>query len=252
MMAMRSPILRLLAAAVAFIAASGALAAGKVEFTTGAAGDYVIQLSGVGSMTGSYGFRAEGTAAGNNVYYVTHSAAVILERTGEGFDTVESSVSYALQADASVEQLRTNLNYSKSSINLTGNDFAQAIIGNAGSNIIDGKGGADEIWGLNGKDMFVFSSPLGPSNVDRIYDFNVRDDTIRLDDAVFQGLATGGLAAGAFAKGTGAADASDRIIYDPVTGNLYFDPDGIGGIAQTLFATLSSGLKITAADFLVV
>ena len=222
------------------------------SFTTGAAGDYTISLSGVGSMTGTYRFQADGVAAGNDSYFVNHSSAVILERAGAGYDTVLASVSYALEADASIEQLRTSSDRGTAKINLTGNDLAQTIIGNAGNNVIESKGGADALWGLGGKDIFLFGSAAGPANTDHVYDYNVRDDTIWLDDAVFSGLAIGQLASGAFAKGSAAMQSDDRIIYDSSTGNLYFDADGAGGQAQILVATLGTGLKMTAADFIVI
>lgn len=221
-------------------------------FTTGAAGDYVFQLSGVGAMTGAYRFAADGSAPGDDSYIVSHASAVILERSGEGHDTVKASVSYALQVGVSIERLATNSDSGKTSINLTGNEIGQDVVGNAGNNVIDGKSGDDGLWGLAGKDSFLFSSALGGGNVDHIHDFKVRDDTIWLDDAVFAGLGLGALASGAFAKGAAATQADDRIIYDPATGNLFFDPDGNGAAAQTLFATMSSGLKMTAADFLII
>ena len=221
-------------------------------FTTGAAGDHVISLKGVGSMVGSYRFRADGAALGDNVYSVTHSNAVILERAGEGYDTVLASVSYALQSGTSIEMLRTSSDAGNTAINLTGNELAQKIVGNAGDNLIDGKGGPDSIWGLAGKDVFVFSAALGPANVDRINDYSPSDDSIRLDDAVFQGLALGSLPSGAFVRGAAATQADDRIIYDPQTGNLYFDHDGFGGDAQILFATLNAGLKFGVSEFIIV
>jgi len=224
----------------------------SLTFTTGAAGDYTIQLTGVGSMTGTYRFQAEGTAIGNTTYAVSHSSAVILERAKEGTDTVLASVSYTLDAAASIEQLRTNSDSGIASINLTGNTIDQSIIGNAGTNIIDGKGGSDGLWGMGGNDTFFFSTALGPTNVDRIYDFDPTADTIRLDDAIFGGLSLGSLSLGAFALGPIAAQADDRIIYDPTSGKLYFDADGIGGMAQVHFATLNAGLSLTAADFFVV
>jgi Ca2+-binding RTX toxin-like protein len=88
-------------------------------------------------------------------------------------------------------------------------------------------------------------------NVDRIHDFNVPQDTIRLDDAIFQGLSLGGLVSGQLAMGVAATEADDRIIYNPVTGQLFFDPDGAGGTAQIHFATLGLGLNLTSADFFV-
>lgn len=58
--------------------------------------------------------------------------------------------------------------------------------------------------------------------IDLIDDFNVADDTIGLDDAIFSTLALGQLAANAFAvEDFGAADRDDRIIYEPYTGRLY-------------------------------
>ena len=218
-------------------------------FTTGAAGDYSVQLTGVGSMTGTYRFQADGTSAGNSTYYVTRGSAHILERSGEGYDTVLASVSYTLETAASIEVLRTNSDKGVFAINLTGNASAQTIVGNAGNNVLDGKAGADALWGLGGADAFVFSFALGSGNVDRIHDYRVVDDTIRLDDAVFKGLVLGTLSAGAFQTGAGALQADDRIIYDPITGYLYFDPDGLGGTAQIQFATLTAGLAMTSSEF---
>jgi phospholipase/lecithinase/hemolysin len=224
----------------------------SLKFTTGAAGDYIVQLSGVGSMTGTYRLQADGTALGNTTYVVSHSSAIILERAGEGTDAVLTSVSYALQAQSSIEQLRTSSDTGTASINLTGNGIVQSIIGNAGNNIINGKGGSDALWGLGGNDTFVFDTALGSTNVDRIYDFNPATDSIRVDDAFFRGLTLGALSAGAFATGSAATQADDRIIYDSTTGKLYFDPEGAGGAAQVQFATLNVGLGVTSADFFVI
>jgi serralysin len=89
--------------------------------------------------------------------------------------------------------------------------------------------------------------------VDRITDYNVAADTIRIDNAVFSGLSAGALAGSAFVRNStgNAADASDRIIYESDTGKLYFDRDGTGSAAKVHFATLSTGLSLTQADFFV-
>ena len=63
---------------------------------------------------------------------------------------------------------------------------------------------------------------------------------------------TGILAASAFAIGTAAADASDRIIYNPTSGALLYDADGTGARAAVLFATLDPGLMLTNTDFHIV
>src|SRR6185503_5531921 len=86
---------------------------------------------------------------------------------------------------------------------------ALALIGNAGANEITGNNGGNTINGGFGADVLI-----GGGDIDQILDFQTGLDKLALDDAVFAGLPTGALAAGAFRVGTGALDADDRIIYD--------------------------------------
>ena len=149
-----------------------------------------------------------------------------------------------------------------------GNDFISGgagddiLVGGLGNDTLDGgtgndvlNGGADNdvLIGGAGNDTFIFNSALVAGNIETISDFNVVDDMIHLDDAVFMGLATGNLAASAFAANTTglATTASDRIIYDTLTGKLFFDSDGNGANAPVLFATLTAGLALTNSDFFV-
>ena len=87
------------------------------------------------------------------------------------------------------------------------------------------------------------------TNVDRITDFSATDDRFLLDDAVFAGIGpVGQISAANFRLGSKAGDASDRVIYNAATGQLFFDADGSGAAAATLFATVTAGTTITAAD----
>jgi serralysin len=100
---------------------------------------------------------------------------------------------------------------------------------------------------------FAFTTALGAGNVDRLVDFSGADDTIRLDDAIFTAIGSpGALDANAFVTGTAAADASDRIIYNSGTGQLYYDADGTGAGAAVQFATLDAAPALAAGDFLVI
>jgi len=70
-------------------------------------------------------------------------------------------------------------------------------------------------------------------------------DRIVLDDAVFGALSVGALAAVNFAANlTGlAVRATDRIIYETDTGNLFYDADGAaGGAAGQVFANVGANL----------
>jgi Ca2+-binding RTX toxin-like protein len=194
---------------------------------------------------------------GNDTYQIYNSATTIVESisaAGGTADRVMAGVDYKLGAGVGVEIMTTNSSTGTSGIDLTGNEVVQAITGNAGSNILDGKGGNDTLTGLGGKDFFVFSSALGASNVDKVTDFNVTDDTIRLENAIFTALTSTGVLAAALFKDNFLApiDADDRIIYNSNSGSLFYDADGAGGVAAVKFATLSTGLALTAADFVVI
>jgi Ca2+-binding RTX toxin-like protein len=106
-------------------------------------------------------------------------------------------------------------------------------------------------------DKYDFNSALNAAtNRDTITAYSLADDLIRLDDDIFTALALGNLPAAAFYKAAGANaahDASDRIIYNGINGNLYYDADGTGaGSTAILFATLTGAPNIVAADFVVI
>jgi Ca2+-binding RTX toxin-like protein len=127
-------------------------------------------------------------------------------------------------------------------------------MGGAGNDTLFSGESKDVLSGLQGKDAFVFSSKLNAkTNVDRITDFSVKDDTINLENAIFEKAGkTGTLKSDMFRIGDKAHDASDRIIYDKKKGVLYYDADGSGSGAAVQFATLKDNLKLTCKDFFIV
>ncbi|WP_414472095.1 Ig-like domain-containing protein [Microvirga sp. M2] len=141
----------------------------------------------------------------------------------------------------------------------TGNDFLSGgagkdvLKGGAGNDTLVGGSGKDALTGGTGRDSFVFNSALNKTlNVDTITDFSVKDDTIRLENAIFRTLTqTGVLKKEFFTIGPKAKDRNDHIIYDSKTGALSYDADGSGQVAAVKFAQLDKGLKMTNADFLV-
>jgi Ca2+-binding RTX toxin-like protein len=211
-----------------------------------------LELSAVGVLTGSYTLQAQNQTVQNDIYTVTSASTLVVEGPNGGNDQLLTSVSYALKAGSWIETLATTNVNGTASINLTGNGLAQTLIGNAGMNVIDGGAGPDQLWGKAGADTFAFTAAPA-SGVDTILDFNARADMIRLDDDIFTALAVGTLSKSAFYAGTAAHDSDDRIIFDPATLKLYYDPDGTGAQAGVEFADLNgSNLKLTYADFIVV
>ena len=61
---------------------------------------------------------------------------------GSGTDRVFASVSYALGGYSFVETLSTTDSGGTAAINLTGNELANTILGNAGNTVLDGGAGA--------------------------------------------------------------------------------------------------------------
>ena len=134
---------------------------------------------------------------------------------------------------------------------LSGND---RLRGEAGNDRLCGGKGRDTMWGGSGLDIFVFESkPNKNTNLDKIADFNVADDTIYLAKSAFSKIGKKGmLKKSAFHAGTDAHDANDRVIYNKKTGALFYDPDGNGDAAQVQIATLSKSLKaISNGDFFI-
>jgi len=132
---------------------------------------------------------------------------------------------------------------------LAGND---TLLGGADADRLAGGTGNDRLSGNAGADKFLFAES-GAMNADTIADFLIGADKIMLDETSFPKLEPtpgGGLPAANFHLGAAAGDAGDYIVYDPSSGNLYYDPDGDGVKAQKLIATLTgSPDTVSASDF---
>ena len=258
--------------------------AGDNDLYGGGGNDALFGFAGNDYLDGGTGNDFLVGGSGDDVFVVDSAGDVVVELTGEGSDTVYASADYTLAGGQSIEILAAG---GSGAIGLTGNELANNLWGNSGNNALNGADGNDAVFGFGGNDTlsggagsdlavggagddslsggdgadtllgeagadsFVFDGAFG-GGIDTIGDFSAEDDLIALDDAVFAGLAPGALAAGAFVTGIAPADADDRIVYDAVTGALWFDADGNGAGAAIQFATLNGSPVLTAGDFLVI
>ena len=135
---------------------------------------------------------------------------------------------------------------------LIGNSLGNQLYGGGGDDLIDGLAGKDRLTGGSGADRFSFSATLNATtNVDAIVDFVHGIDDLQLKQSIFGSiLAT--LDADEFCIGTAAADGNDFIIYNDVTGRLYYDANGNLAGGQTLFATVTIGTVLDIGDFVMV
>jgi Ca2+-binding RTX toxin-like protein len=90
---------------------------------------------------------------GGDTYVVDNTGDVVLEAVNAGQDVVNSTVSYALQAN--IEELWL---MGGGAINGTGNDLDNTLWGNSNNNILDGGAGADYMMGWGGNDTYIVDS----------------------------------------------------------------------------------------------
>ena len=178
---------------------------------------------------------------GNDLYAVDNNGDKVIENLDGGIDKVNSSISYTLTDN--VENLTL---VGSASINGTGNDLNNVLLGNSADNILDGGLGYDVLTGGAGSDIFQLLN----LSKDKITDFVVGQDHVELASSVFSSLNyTGQLHAENFAIGTKAVDATDYLIYNSVNGVLSYDEDGSGLGAATQIAVLGVNLALTNVDF---
>jgi Ca2+-binding RTX toxin-like protein len=166
--------------------------------------------AGNDSLDGGAGADAMVGGTGNDVYFVDDAADQVVEFEGEGTDTVNSAISYALTGHVE------NLVLTGFALNGTGNGLDNAITGNAMDNVLDGGAGADSMAGGLGNDVYVVDNAG-----DTVVEFaNEGTDTVRssidytlganLENLVLTGAALAGTGNGLDNSITG--NANDNVL----------------------------------------
>ena len=123
--------------------------------SSGSGNDTLIGNAVDNHLNGGAGIDTTDGGAGNDWHIVDNLGDIVIERFGEGSDRVLATGSYRLTDGAWVEVVTAANQSATTAINLAGNSFGQIIIGNAGTNVLDGGGGIDSLWGLTGDDVYV-------------------------------------------------------------------------------------------------
>jgi Ca2+-binding RTX toxin-like protein len=110
------------------------------------------------TLTGNSAANVLAGGAGNDIYWVGAGDSVI-ENPGEGMDSIQSSVTYAL--DANVENLTLT---GSAAINGTGNVLANTLTGNGAANVLTG-GAGDDIYVVGIGDTVVENLSEGMDTV---------------------------------------------------------------------------------------
>ncbi|MCX7075371.1 MAG: Ig-like domain-containing protein [Methylococcales bacterium] len=139
--------------------------------------------------------------------------------------------------------------------NLLAGAGSDTISGLAGNDTINGGLGNDQLTGGAGADTFVFNMPLSSTNIDTITDFVHGTDKIQLAKSFMANVGVIGVLKSAdFKLSTAKLDASDRIVYNKTTGDLFYDSDGSGLVAAVKIAIIgaSSHPTLSNTDFTIV
>ncbi len=225
--------------------------AGNDTLTGSLKGDIINGGTGADTMLGG---------AGYDTYYVDNVGDKVTELLNQGIDKVNSSISYILTAN--VENLSligtSAINGTGNTLNnvISGNSAANILNGSVGNDILNGGLGNDTLIGGSGTDIFVFNTAMNSiTNVDKIKDFSVVDDTIKLENGIFTKLTTlGTLNKDYFKANTDglAKDSNDYLVYETDTSKLFYDADGSGVGKAIQIALIENKAALTYADFTVI
>ena len=186
---------------------------------------------------------------GNDTFIVDHAKDVVIERAGEGIDTIVSSISRTLDKTNTIENLTSASSFGN--LVLTGNGLGNRITGGdggsdtlrglsgedtllglAGDDVLDGGLGSDVLNGGLGADRFTFS--VFDGTIDTIEDFVEAEDLIGVSAKVFGLDQVAGKLLETFLLINSSGKADDggtkdtRFIYNKLTGELSYDADGAG------------------------
>ncbi len=113
----------------------------------GAGNDTLYGFGGADTLDGGTGNDLMVGGLDNDLYIVDSIGDVIVELTGEGVDTVQSSITYTLSTFLENLTLTGSAN-----LDGTGNAYGNILIGNSGANLLSGLDGNDTIEGGDGND----------------------------------------------------------------------------------------------------
>ena len=90
--------------------------------------------------------------SGNDIYAVDSVGDTVNEAAGGGNDRVYVYGDFVLASGSEVELIATGDQAGLRPVEMTGNEFAQILIANAGANYLSGLGGNDALYGRDGDD----------------------------------------------------------------------------------------------------
>lgn len=148
-----------------------------------------------------------------------------------------------------VQDVRESIEGTKGDDVVRGTSGGDLLKGLAGDDLLLGRKGSDVLLGGSGDDTFRFNTQIG-TDVDTIKAFSVGHDVVELDRDIFKALGKN-ISDDEFVVGKAAKTEDQHLIYNSKTGELFYDADGSGDKDAVHFATLDTGMKLTADAFVI-
>ncbi|GLK86074.1 M10 family metallopeptidase C-terminal domain-containing protein [Ancylobacter defluvii] len=198
--------------------------AGNDTLHGGAGADELYGNAGNDRLDGGAGADAMIGGLGNDTYVVDTLSDVVFEKPSEGTDTLWASVNRGLDNDFENIVLfgsATDAGGNGKSNIVTGNALANNLYGGAGSDSLYGHNGSDRLFGEDGNDYMTGGTGRDAyyggagydyaiieegSGLDYFVDWNVAQDRVAFDSAIFTSI--GAVLTAAFQSGT------DVVIWD--------------------------------------
>ncbi len=128
---------------------------GNINGTGNTVANVITGNAGNNTLDGGLGNDTLIGGDGNDVYIVDSTLDVVTEASGEGTDTIMTSLTYTLANGSNVENLTLT---GVAAINATGNADDNVLTGNAGNNTLTGGAGNDTMIGGLGNDTYIIDS----------------------------------------------------------------------------------------------
>ncbi|MGF6288149.1 cadherin-like domain-containing protein, partial [Pseudomonas silensiensis] len=149
--------------------------AGNDTLLGGAGNDSLSGGDGNDVLDGGAGNDSMAGGAGDDLYLIAQTGDSVSEASGEGTDTVRTSITYSLGANLENLELTGTANLAG-----TGNDLDNRLTGNSGRNTLNGGVGNDWLAGRQGNDTYVYGLNFGHDVIDNSGGLAADVDTLQL------------------------------------------------------------------------